>query len=1090
MKSKLFNLLVIVSKQLLLIFFVQVVAIQLLVATPLKSQVLLDETYVSISLANATLEEVLKAIETKTEFSFIYGDKVIRDQSLHSLRLRQVSIREVLQSVAEESPFNFQRINNTIYVVPRKKNEAIRIKDEIADRAITGKVTDADTGEPLPGASILIHGLGIGTTTDLDGHFQLSIPDEVSTFIVSYVGYLTQEITVGNQAVFEISLSPDYASLEEVVVVGYGIQQKQDITGSVASVKSDEFNKGIVTNPGQLLQGKVAGVNVANVSGEPGAAQDVIIRGVGSLRSGTTPLFVIDGFALDNSGTGVATNPLNFINPQDIESIDVLKDASAAAIYGARGANGVIVITTKKGSTGRTRFDLNISSGISSLAGPVDVFSADEFRSEVVAAGGTLDDGGANTNWQDELTRTAVSSNINLALSGGSDKFSYYSSLGIDDQEGILNGNDLTRYAGRLNLTQTAFNDRLQVAFNLSASRTENVRADSRAMVGDMLQLNPTTPVYTNGEPTLLENRLNPLTREQIYSDEAVNHRILANIAPSLEIIKGLSYKLNLGVDYSTTSRDVQYIPYPLLEDYINGSLNSITTANENTLVENTLDYNLIDGDHNLRFLAGHTYQETYVYQKNFSLEGFADNGVEPKYQDQISGESTPTYMNTYAVRNELQSFFGRVNYIYSNRYMVTATMRADGSSKFGSNNKYGYFPSVALGWNIMNEEFLSSLEIFDNLKLRASWGQTGNQEIPSKITQSSYTDSKGGNDSYPINGTEDSIEEYPYGTIYTRLANPDIQWEVSTQTNVGLDFGFFNSRISGTIDYFNKVSENILLEVTPADPIQPTDKYWTNIPDMQIKNNGIELALDYRSDFSKNFAFNIGGNLAYTKNEVEKSPYKVLTTGAAQGAGQTGATINGNINGEPVGSFYMKEFLGIGEDGLSVLSDERMVVGTALPDLIYAFYLNFKYKDVDFGLNFNGVSGNKVYNHTAMSLFTKGLLASNFNTTDLATEFPNEDITNSNEVSTRYLENGGFLRLNNATLGYNLRPEIIGLGGVVSGIRISVTGQNLFVVTDFEGFDPEINSNLSIDGIQTFGIDYFNYPRARTFLFSLNVSF
>lgn len=1090
MKSDLLKLLMFASKQAIYVFFIQVIAMQFLIAEPSRSQNL-REIGITLHLKNTSLENALSEIEKSTDFNFTYGHHVKTKKGLINLEIENGNLREVLESIASQSKFNFQRINQTIYVVPRKNRSGKKyITEEITDREISGKVTDSESNEPLIGAAVMVPGTNLGTITDIDGNFNLSIPDSVEYVVCSFVGYERIEVPIGNQVIFNISMKTNISALNEIVVVGYGIQKKKDVTGSIGSVDRKDFNRGIVTNPGQLLQGKVAGVNVSNVSGEPGAAQDVIIRGVGSLRSGTTPLYVIDGFALDNSGTGVATNPLNFINPQDIESIDVLKDASAAAIYGARAANGVIVITTKKGKTGKTKIDLDISSGLSGLANKVDVFGADEFRSQVVAAGGTLDDDGANTDWQDELTRTGVSKNINLAVSGGTDKSSFYSALGVDDQEGILRGNDLKRYSGRLNLTQSALNDRLQLTLNLNGSRTENLRADSRAIISNMLQLNPTTPVYTNGEPTLLDNMLNPLTREEIYSDDAVNHRILANIAPSIEIVKGLTYKLNLGVDYSSTNRDIQFKPYSLLEDYINGSLNSIHTTNRNTLVENTLNYNFVREYHSLTLLAGHTYQETYVHQKRFSMEGFADNGIDPKYQDQISGEGTPTSMETFAVKNELQSFFGRVNYGFADKYLLTATMRADGSSKFGGNNRYGYFPSVALGWNIMNEDFLSSFKGIDNLKLRASWGQTGNQEIPSKITKLSFTDSKDENDSYPIDGTENSIEDYPYGTIFTRLANPDIQWEVSAQTNVGLDFGIFNNRLSGTIDYFHKVSENILLEVTPADPIQPTDKYWTNIPDMKIKNSGIEVTLDYRSDIVKDFAYNLGGNIAYTKNKVENSPYKVLTTGAAQGAGQTGATINGNINGEPIGSFYMQEFLGIGEDGLSILSDDRVVVGSALPDVVYAFYLNLQYKNFDLGLNFNGVSGNQVYNHTAMSLFKKGLLASNFNTTDIASEFSNEDITNSNEVSTRYLEDGGFLRLNNATLGYNLKPELIGLEGLISAIRLSVTGQNLFVITDYSGFDPEINSNLTIDGIQTFGIDYFNYPRARTLLFSLNVSF
>ncbi|EIJ39589.1 TonB-linked outer membrane protein, SusC/RagA family [Galbibacter orientalis DSM 19592] len=1046
----------------------------------------LDHYKVDFTLNNASVVEVLHQIEKQTGFKFVYDRKVNRLQNIYNVSYHDRSLRTVLEIMAKEENLTFRRINKTISINVKQK-VPVRVV-EVDYKTVTGLITD-ENGVPLAGATVLEKGTLNGTTTDFDGNFSLEV-EEGAILEVSYIGYITKEVATNVNEDITVQLSPDETQLEDVVVVGYGTQKRTDITGSIGSVNNEDFNKGLVTNPGQLLQGKVAGVNVSVVSGEPGATQDVIIRGVGSLRSGTTPLYVIDGFALDNSVTGVATNPLNFINSQDIEKIDVLKDASATAIYGARGANGVIVITTKNGKGNKGQMDLSVASGFSTLTNKVDVFSANEFREQVVAAGGNLQDGGANTDWQDELSRTAYSKNINFSLSNSSDNFSYRASLGVNDQEGVLRGNDLQLYSGRLNLTQKAFDNKLTVEYNLTANRIENSRADAQAIVGDMLQLNPTLPLYTDGKPTLLENRLNPLTREEIYSDKAINNRILANIAPSVKITKGLTYKLSLGVDYSSTNRDVQYKPYTLLEDYVNGTLNSIYTSNKNTLIENTLTYNLFKEKHNLTFLAGHTYQETFVEQKSFELEGFSDNGIDPKYQDQISGESTPTYMNTFAVKNELQSFFGRVNYAFDDKYLLTATMRADGSSKFGDNNKYGYFPSVAVGWNLMNEEFLVNSTTVSNLKLRASWGKTGNQEIPSKITKLSYTDSKGGNDSYPINGNENSIEDYPYGTIFTRLANPDIQWEVSTQTDVGLDFGFFNNKLTGAIDYFNKVSENILLEVTPADPVQPTDRYWTNIPDMEIKNNGIEFTIDYNGTIGNDFEFNLGGNIAYTDNKVENSPYKVLTTGAAQGAGQTDATINGNINGEPIGSFYMQEFMGIGADGLSILSDDRRVVGSALPDIVYAFYLNLNYKNFDLGINFNGVSGNKVYNHTAMSLFGKGLLASNFNTTDLATQYPNEDTTNSNTVSTRYLEDGDFLRLNNTTIGYNLKPELIGMGEWIKSIRFSVTGQNLFVISKYSGFDPEINSNLTLDGIQTFGIDYFSYPKTRTLLFGLNVSF
>lgn len=967
--------------------------------------------------------------------------------------------------------------------------------------SLSGIVVSDVEKVPVPGVSVYIKGESKGAvTTDFDGNFKIKTQLNEGVLIFSYVGFQTKEVSFSGSQKLNVSLSEEVSTLNEVVVVGYGSQKRSDVTGAISSVKSENFNKGVVANAGQLIQGKVAGVNVVAASGEPGASQDIIIRGVGSLRSGTTPLYVVDGFALDNSNNGVASNPLNFINPQDIESIEVLKDASASAIYGSRAANGVIVITTKKGSKGQTKIDLSVTTGLSTLANKVDVFSADEFRRQVVAVNGTLQDGGANTDWQDELTRTGVSQNVNFSMSGGTDKSTYAASLGADNQQGVLRNSDLKRYSGRLNLNQKAFNDKFNVAFNLTATKLENSRPDARTIVGNMLTMNPTDAVYVNGVPNvnLSNDVLNPLINEEIYSDLTNNNRILANIAPSYEFIKGLTYKFNLGVDYSMSERDVQVLPYSSATNTTLGSLNNVITSNNNTLYENTLTYNFNKDVHNFTILAGQSYQKIQVNQKSYNLSGFPDNGVEPK--NQIETASERTTQSSSAVENELQSFFGRLNYGYDNKYLLTATMRADGSSKFGKNNRYGYFPSVALGWNISKEDFLKESQIVNNLKLRASWGKTGSQEIPSKITKASYTESNTGNDTYPLDPSAIDLGGYPYGSIYTRLANPNIQWEVSTQTNIGLDFSLFNNRLSGTVDYFNKVSENILLEVAPVDPIQPTSKYWTNIPDMQIKNNGIEVALDYSSDRSKDFSYSIGGNISFTDNKVENSPYKILTTGGAQGGGQSGATINGVLNGQPIGSFYMLDFIGIGPDGLNqfadtnndgkILDDDRIVAGSALPDYIYAFYLNLRYKNFDFGANFNGAAGNKIYNHVAMSSFNRGSLANSFNTTDRASEFLNEASTNSNTVSTRYLEDGSFLRLNNATLGYNLSPKLIGLDNVMDNLRLSITGQNLFVITKYSGYDPEINTGTAVGDIQSFGIDYFSYPRSRTVVFGLNVAF
>lgn len=974
-------------------------------------------------------------------------------------------------------------------------------------QSISGSVTD-ETGAPLPGATVVVKGTTRGTSTNAEGKFVIEA-DANAMLEISFIGYATRQIPVNGQSSVVVQLTQDLSQLNEVVVVGYGTQRRSDITGAISSISSESFNRGVVTNPGELLQGKLAGVSIAANSGEPGAAQDIIIRGIGSLRSGTQPLYVVDGFLLDNSNTGVPTNPLNFINPSDIESIDVLKDASATAVYGSRASNGVVVITTKKGK-GKPQLTLSASTAISSMAKKIGVFDADAFRREVVATGGSLQDFGANTNWQDELTQTGVSSNVNLSMSGAnSENFSYFTSVGYQDQEGILKNSRLKRYSGKLNLNQKAFNGRLNIDYNLTASRTENLRPEIGSTMSDMLTLNPTIPPYTDGVPTLLNtNALNPLARYNLFSDKAINHRILANISPSIEIVDGLTYKLNFGVDYSATTRNQQYKPFPTVvneSDVSQGVLDNAISGNTNQLVENTLTYNWVRNNHNLTLLAGHSYQKFFDETRITTYRGFANNNIDPIYQDHTSTTALPTAVNSDALRNELQSFFGRVNYIFADKYMFTGTLRADGSSKFGANNKYGYFPSFAAGWNISKEDFMNG-SVFNNLKLRASWGQTGNQEIPSKITKASYLEQRlqtgtGSVSTYPVDTDATALQGYPYGIIFTRLANPNLQWEVSTQVDLGLDFAFFKSRLTGTLDYFNKRSSNILLEVVPSDPVQPTSSYWTNIPNMKIQNNGLELTLNYGSDPKRDFSYNIGGNLTWIQNKVQKSPYAVLATGAAQGAGQSGATINGYINGHPLGAFYMFHFDGINpETGQNIFRDtnadgatldnDRAVVGSAIPKIIYGYNLNLKYKAFDLGLNFNGVAGNKVYNHTTMSLFSRALLAKSNNTTDFAIQYPNEALSNANVVSTRYLENGSFMRLNNATLAYTMNFSGTKLGNAIQRATINLTGQNLFVISSYSGFDPEVNTGSAAGGIQTFGIDRFTYPRARTFLLGLNVTF
>jgi iron complex outermembrane receptor protein len=459
---------------------------------------------------------------------------------------------------------------------------------KIKQNTISGVVTD-ENNEPLLGVTIQEKGTNNGTTTDFNGNYTLDVGND-AILVVSYLGYVTQEISVNGKTTINIQLIPDATQLEDVVVVGYGIQKKSDVTGSIASVSEKDFNKGVVANPGQLIQGKLPGVNVASVSGEPGANQNIIIRGAGSLRAGTTPLFVIDGFVIDNTNSALASNPLNFINPSDIEKIDVLKDASSTAIYGARAANGVVIITTKKGKEGKTEMNLSLTSAFASISNKIDVFTADQFREQVVAVGGILQDLGANTDWQDELLRTAFTKNVNFSMSGAkSDTFSYFIGTSLDDQEGIFENSTLKRYSARANLNQKALNGRFNVDFNLTASRIINERPNAGANTRDMLSLNPTFPADIEDQ-----NQFNPNTRNEIFSDEANSNRILSNIRPSFEIVKGLTYKLNLGVDYTNTTRNIQQSPFPTITGLEQGFLNTINTINSNFLVETPFSTHLI----------------------------------------------------------------------------------------------------------------------------------------------------------------------------------------------------------------------------------------------------------------------------------------------------------------------------------------------------------------------------------------------------------------------------------------------------------------------------------------------------------------
>lgn len=989
-------------------------------------------------------------------------------------------------------------------------NDVTVLQAQDQERTISGIVTDTDK-QPMPGVTIQVKGTTIGTLTDVSGAYQISNVPPNSVLVISFIGMATREIPVGDQTEINVTLSESTLNLEEVVVIGYGTQRRQEVTGAVGSVKEDSFNKGVILSPEQLLQGKVSGVNITSRSGEPGEAQTIVIRGPGSVRSGSGPLYVIDGVPIDNTsttpsvgsaiGTAGDSNPLNFLNPADIASIDVLKDASSTAIYGSRGANGVIMITTKKGSTNE-QLNYSTSLSVSQVASKLSVLSTQEFIDLTTQYGNPSILQDSDTDWLDQIYRTAFSQNHNLSFGGGSEKSKYYASISYLNQEGVVEKSEMKRYTGKISAEQKFLNDNVNIKFNLTASHVWNnspPSGDGGNANGELftnaLNANPTYPTHNpDGSLYQFPDGLNPLMLLDMYTDFRNTDRVLGNIEASVNLFKGLQYKINVALDNSLSERIGQSKAHniPDLANN-NGRLSQGNVQNGNQIVENYLTYALQKDKHKLDLLLGHSYQRFKYQSRGWSINGFSTTEIEPYYNPSIG--TTLDIANNRpsgsATINELQSFFSRANYNFNSRYILTATARMDGSSKFGGNNRYAFFPSFGAAWRISEEAFMADADAVNNLTLRFGWGLTGNQEIPSKITKAQLTVSTGNAVGYPLDGV--SIAP---GYSFVRIPNKDIRWEVSRQANIGIDFSFFKDRLYGTLDGFDKLSTDILWETTTAiDPITPTGSNWNNY-DMKIINRGLELALGFRSEFSDTFQWDFGGNISYIYNTVKDLPVSILRTGALSGPGLTSVEVNGYMNGQPVGTFYILEFLGLDEDGFSIFrdakpdgiinDDDRVVAGSALPKVQYNLYGSVTYKKLGLVLNFNGAAGNKIYNETENAWLTYPIFLAGNNVSKYVLENTNENPLNSSIPSTRYLYDGDFFRLNNATISYNLSNTILN----IKNINVYVTGQNLFLLTKYPGNDPEVDTPKSSGGFRSYGIDYTSYPKSRTYILGLSITF
>lgn len=967
-------------------------------------------------------------------------------------------------------------------------------------RTVSGIVTDSKN-EPLIGVNVTIKNASTtGTITDIDGKYSLEIPSGNSVLVFSYIGYSTQEVKVSNQSVVDIVLKDDMQALEEVVVVGYGTMKKSDLTGSVSSITSDNFKLGTDLTPQQLMQGAFSGVNISQNSGKPGGSNTIRVRGGTSITASNDPLYVIDGVPIstsagvNQSNIGSSTtdffdqepiNPLSNINPNDIESINILKDASATAIYGSRGANGVIMITTKKGKAGMRQLDYSFNLGVSTVAKKLDVLTGDEYRKTVSELGLTLDDKGQNTDWQDVIFRTAISQNHYVSFMSGSENTSYRASAGYSNQNGVMEGSGMKSANARMNINHKALNDKLKLNMNISYGETNSDQAPVSNTVGSEMGssmlyeayvFNPTYPIY-NEEGDYYDvppYRVNPASFSKELLDERATSQFLGNFTADWNFYKPFTLQVNAGYNKNTINRNSYISKSNLLGNGNNGYVTVQKLSDYSKLLETILKYNQSFGKHNIDAMVGYSWQYFYSEGQTTKAYGFLSDNF--KWYS-LAAAQTVESVSSYAESNTLISMYGRINYNYADKYLLTATVRRDGSSRFGSGNKWGIFPSVAASWRISQEDFFQN-DIMSDLKLRASFGITGSQEIGNYNSLSTLGASTNG---YLVGGEKITI------VLPQQYTNPDLKWEQTAQTDIGIDFGFLNGKIRGSIDYYYKKTTDLLLSVAVPSPSLIT----TQIANVgTVTNQGIELDLSFDLMRTKNFAWDANLNLSHNKNEVVSLSNGQWTgdnmqVAPCQGQGLSGTYAQLIMPGQPIGTFYGKRFIGV-VDGVEQFANdgEPEVIGCAQPDLTFGLGTNLQYKNWTLSLNFRGSIGNDVYNCTANNLAYLSNLPGRNVLKEAVTSGVNRD--QAKVYSSRFIEDGSFVRLDNLSLGYNFSlPKLY-----ISNARVFVSAQNLFVITGYSGADPEVNSEISRTGVAPLGVDYLSYPKARIFSMGINLSF
>lgn len=1100
-----------------------------------------QSTKLSLKLTGSTIKEVLSQVEGKSEFIFLYKNGEMNDQLIVNIDVKNATVSEILDKILIGQNLSYDVYNRQVII--RKNTGVSGVVQSASDqqKAVSGKVTDT-SGAPLPGVSVVVKGSTNGTITDGNGEYSLPNVPENATLQFSFVGMKMQEVAVGSKTTINVVLEEETIGIEEVVAVGYGTMRKRDLTGSIASVKAKDLGTIPSVGADAMLQGKAAGVQVIQNSGTPGAEVFVRVRGTGSLMGENRPLYVVDGVPMNNissqflEGGGQRSSGMADINPNDIESMEILKDAASTAIYGSRGSNGVILITTKKGKSGDAKFAFDAYTGVQETWRKLDLLNGEQYydliKDELANSGRNkitdypfnsiyVSPDGKYTDYQDEIFRIAPISNYNLAISGGTEKLKTYTSIGYFTQKGTIIGQKYDRLTSRVNLDYQA-KKWLKIGTSSQLSYVKNAKVtndySSASVLGNALLRNPNLPVKwedgTYSVDALLSE--NPVQLANTITYNSTQKRVILNLYAEAEIIANLKFKSTFGVDNLGT-REERFVPSFILYEKGSARANSESYEQMTWQNENTLNYFKTIGKHSFSVLAGMSFME--------STTTTLRAGGKTAGSDVITtiAIATPDIPYHYIGTWGLKSYFGRANYNFDDKYLIDASVRVDGSSRFGENKRFGTFPSLSGAWRISNESFMKSVKVISDLKLRASIGATGNQDgLPDYPSLALY-------------GTGRNYDGNP-GIAISNIQNTDLGWESTTQTNLGIDLSLFSGRINIYADAYNKLTSDLIFTRN-----LPWTTGFSSIPRVNLgdmENKGIELQLSTRNLTGK-LKWNTDFNISFNRNKITYLP-----DNGALGSdyifempdayGSEGPYSIYRV-GESVGSFYGYQYLGVhvsddavprsdnpdpafkdfyekgvrGGDAiyLDVNGDhyysrdfDRVIIGNALPKHTGGITNTFSYRDFDLSVFMNWSYGNDVYNMTKAVLEA---MSDDFNqSTIVLNRWKNQgDVTNvprafygSNSVSgaantdasSRYIEDGSFLRVKNVTFGYNLPASIVQKANITSA-RIYCDIQNLYTFTNYSGMDPE-NQNMS--GGMTMGVDYLTQPQPRIFSVGINLGF